>query len=74
MHFSLRPILWEGYHVNSKDPDGDTPLICAAHNEHTATAELLLGKGADIAAANKEGTTALMWARKNKHEKIAQYL
>ncbi|CAH9087000.1 unnamed protein product [Cuscuta europaea] len=45
--------------VNTKDEDGETPLLHAARQGHTATAKYLLQQGADPAIASEMGITAL---------------
>eukprot|EP00420_Gonyaulax_spinifera_P032001 CAMPEP_0197874456 /NCGR_PEP_ID=MMETSP1439-20131203/3964_1 /TAXON_ID=66791 /ORGANISM="Gonyaulax spinifera, Strain CCMP409" /LENGTH=74 /DNA_ID=CAMNT_0043493573 /DNA_START=1 /DNA_END=221 /DNA_ORIENTATION=- len=46
-----------------QDPIGKkSALMYAAQGGHTEVAELLVGKGADLAQADVEGATALMWA------------
>ncbi|VFQ64396.1 unnamed protein product [Cuscuta campestris] len=45
--------------VNAKDEDGETPLVHAAMQGHTATANYLLQKGAEPAIASEMGITAL---------------
>ncbi len=41
---------------------GYTPLLWAAHKEHTEMVRLLLDSGADVSAADAHGCTALHWA------------
>ncbi|KAL3814700.1 hypothetical protein ACJIZ3_015968 [Penstemon smallii] len=45
--------------VNTKDEDGDTPLIHAAREGHTATAKYLINSGADPSISSETGNTAL---------------
>ena len=44
------------------------PLMMAMRGRQQATAELLLERGADIMAKNKNGTTPLMWAAIARHQ------
>jgi hypothetical protein len=45
--------------IDSKDDDGETPLIHAARQGHTATAKYLIDRGADATIASNLGATAL---------------
>ncbi|CAM8987042.1 unnamed protein product [Rhodiola kirilowii] len=45
--------------VNTRDDDGETPLVHATRQGHTETAKYLLEFGADPAIASDMGTTAL---------------
>nr|GMD40259.1 ankyrin-1 isoform X1 [Ipomoea batatas] len=45
--------------VNTKDEDGETPLLHATRQGHTATANYLLQQEADPSIASEMGTTAL---------------
>ncbi|CAI8615571.1 unnamed protein product [Vicia faba] len=45
--------------IDSKDDDGETALIHAARQEHTATAKYLIDRGADPTIASNLGATAL---------------
>lgn len=48
--------------INGPDETGATPLMHAVIYARPAIADLLLARGADVNAANKYGSTALMWA------------
>jgi hypothetical protein len=52
------------------------PMVWSAYREteDTLIAEMLLKKGADINAANEYGETALTWARKRGHQRMAGLL
>ena len=53
---------------------GWTPLSWAAGNGHEAVVRLLLKKGADATAEDKEGQTALHWAAGSGHEAVVRLL
>ncbi len=53
---------------------GDTPLHFAAANNARATAELLLSRGADVAAKAKDGWTPLHTAARNNARETAELL
>jgi 26S proteasome non-ATPase regulatory subunit 10 len=46
----------------------------AARQGHRALVELLLARGADVAARSNDGETALTWARKQGREEVARLL
>ena len=52
----------------------ESSLRCAAQNGHEAVTKLLLENGANVAAANKEGWTALTVAAKCGHEAVTKLL
>ena len=61
--------------VNSKDEDGQTPLICSCQSADTRIAELLLNHGADVRIADSHGMTALHWASfKAKQPQLVELL
>jgi ankyrin repeat protein len=62
-----------GATVNFHGPMGVTPLILAASNGSTQTAQVLLDHGADISTSSG-GRTALSEATNNKHPQIVQLL
>lgn len=72
----LRAALDAGVPVDVRQDDGRTPLMQAARDGHQALVELLLGRGADLHAANEShptqrGDTALLLALYGGHEAVA---
>ena len=53
---------------------GWPPLIYAAFNGHTAVAEYLLGKGAEVNAKTENGSTALLFAARFGHIEVVELL
>jgi ankyrin repeat protein len=51
-----------------------TPLHRAAVAGHTEAAEVLIGKGADVNAKDKQGRTPLSLAEARRHTEIAEML
>jgi len=70
---NVRRLLDNGADVNSRDPEGNTPLIQAAFYATPECVGLLLKKGADANAANSVGATALIRATTN-YEKTRSLL
>lgn len=60
--------------INTPDPNGITPLMRAVSNRNDAIVAALLANGADTAARNIFGDTALDIAEKTKHKKIIAWL
>ena len=63
-----------GADVNVRQRHGWTPLHSAANNGYLRLLEALLAAGADPAAANDDGVTALDMARKAGHDRIVERL
>jgi ankyrin repeat protein len=55
-------LIARGADANSKESDGDTPLIWALKADSVDSATLLLQHGADANARDKDGWTPLMFA------------
>ncbi len=70
----LDKLLNFGADVNSKDTDGQTPLIRAAMFGNEYAAKALLNHGADINAADLDGWTALMEAADSGHADVVSLL
>jgi ankyrin repeat protein len=62
---AVRKLIDKGADVNSRDEQGNTPLILASFYAGPECVALLLEKGADVNAANKAGVTALIRAATN---------
>jgi len=68
---NVKLLLESGADVNTRDTNGDTPLIAAAFMGFNETIKLLLEKGAEVNAKNNLGSTALMEAATmNKPEAV----
>lgn len=63
-----------GADVNSRTPNGGTPLHWAAAAGKEDIVELLLREGADPAATDSDGETALSIARQRKKDKVIALL
>jgi len=67
----MRPLLNKGADLNAQDAMGNSALIMAAQSGGMAGVEFLLGKGARVDLRNKDGMTALKYARKlHENERI----
>ncbi len=64
----------KGAKVKGVRYDGLTALMLVAAQGNREIAELLISKGADPAARDKKGRTALDIAKANRHRKLAGYL
>lgn len=60
----ITELLGKGANVNAQNASGSTPLIEAVYNNHPATVQLLLDKGADPNKRKNDGATALGFAQK----------
>jgi len=69
---AVKALLDRGVNVNTRDPDGRTPLTEAAYYGHTEIARLLLDHGADIFAKKVRGETVSDMAA--GHQDIAQMI
>ncbi|MBD0372890.1 MAG: ankyrin repeat domain-containing protein [Pyrinomonadaceae bacterium] len=60
--------------VNTRDEQGNTPLIEAARNGHDEVVQALLAAKADASVKNKDGKTALMLASEGGHDQVVRVL
>lgn len=60
--------------VNEKDDEGETPVLHAARQGHTATVQYLIEQGADPAIPSATGATALHHAAGNGHIEVVKLL
>ena len=59
---AIRKLLDNGADVNTRDAEGNTPLILASFYASPECVALLLENGADVNTANQAGVTALIRA------------
>ena len=70
---AVKVLLAHGAQVNAQEPNkGQTALMWAASEGHTAAAEMLIEFGADIKAKSKGGFTPLLFAVRNGHKQTVQ--
>ncbi|KAF4439455.1 ankyrin repeats (3 copies) domain-containing protein [Fusarium austroafricanum] len=78
MEKALRAILQRaeevGISINSKDSEGQTPLLLAAKEGHEAIVRLLLDHGAHIEAVDEEYRKPLSLAARNGQDPVVQLL
>lgn len=68
-------LLKHGTDVNRKTSDKNyTAIMFAAYGGHTETVEMLMQKGANIDVINKDGKTALQYAKDKGHKAIVDLL
>lgn len=72
----IKTLLDAGVNINAQDIAGNTALIEAAKKGFLEVVELLHGRGADINLENRNHTrrTALLWAKANGHDEVAEFL
>ncbi|XP_059174811.1 ankyrin repeat and KH domain-containing protein 1-like [Physella acuta] len=58
--FLVQILIFHGANIETRDDDGNTPLLICAEKGFTDIALLLVDKGADINSYNKDGDTALL--------------
>lgn len=60
--------------INTRDKDGNTPLILAVHENNFYVCEVLIEHGADVSLKNNKGVDALSLASNPKRAEIAGLL
>ena len=60
--------------MESKDPNGNTPLLLALHHSHRDIAALLIDWGASINVSDHNGNTPLVLACTHNYFDIAERL
>jgi cytohesin len=72
---AVRWLLENGAEPNALDDAGRTPLhVCAERNTSAAVVKLLIAAGSEPAAKDPSGQTPLDYARRNRRDKVADYL
>jgi ankyrin repeat protein len=70
----VKLLVEKGAELDSKDEDGQTPLLWAAFFGHEAVAKLLVEKGAELDSKNKDGLTPLFYAASRGREAVVKLL
>jgi ankyrin repeat protein len=77
-YHTVRVFLDMGADVNTKDKDGNTPLMWVASFGSVGgdldVVEMFLDQGAEVNAKNKKGETPLTWAARQGNEEVARLL
>lgn len=72
--FKIDKLLATGVDINTRTPDGATPLMGAVYYGYAQTSRLLMERGADVNARNDQGVTALHYAAQSGRADIARDL
>lgn len=70
----VRYLVKLGANTETRDADGNTPLLLAVRDRHMRLARHLVDAGADVNARNAAGASALDLARRAKADEIASML
>ena len=70
----MRDLLSRGIDLNTRDQNGQTGLMLAAHAGHVAAVQLLIDHGAALNGTAKFGLSAVMLAVIAGHKEIVQAL
>jgi len=60
--------------IETRNKQGQTPLICAAMNDQLEVVSYLVESKADVEAKDLLSRTALDWAKHNNHVSVIAYL
>ena len=72
---TIKTLISQGANINAKiGPWEKTALMYACDKENIPLVEYLLAKGADVNLKNKNGKTALMYAKSNGHTETVHLL
>lgn len=71
---AVEKLLGEGFDVDERGRNDETPLIAAALADETAIAEFLIARGADVMARNQGGLTPLHAAAYAGSAEVAELL
>ena len=63
----MEALAGRGANVNATSIFGETAIMYAANQGHTAVVEALAGRGADVNVADNNGETAMMFAADQGH-------
>ena len=72
--FALAFLLQRGADINTRGPDGDTPLLIAVRRNDRVFVRHLLDRGADAFVTDAKGKSALAVAEELGHEDVARLL
>jgi uncharacterized protein len=72
--FALSFLLQRGANINTRGPDGDTPLLIAVRRNDRVFVRHLLDRGADPFVTDASGKSALAIAEELGHEDVARLL
>jgi len=70
----LNTLLTRGANVDTRDEQGNTPLIIAASEGKLESCKLLIEDGADVNAYSKVGITPMVAASNNGHQELVDFL
>lgn len=69
---AVKQALAAGASIESRDPDGRTPLLLATHGRHLPVALWLIERGADVNAQDKQRDSAFLLAGARGHTEIVR--